>query len=85
VGTTRLLALPGAESMLADHAMAEIDAAIALVACGAARAVLVTGLAGLDAVAADGLARAQAVGVGFTLSRDARTGSAWAVIGTPRP
>ena len=76
--------MPSAEAMRADRARAEIDAAIALVARGAARAVLVTGLAGLDTIAAEGLARAQAAGVGFTLSRDARTGSAWAVVGTPR-
>jgi hypothetical protein len=53
----------------ADRALAELVAAIELVASGVATRVHVTGLAGLDEVAAQGLVRAQQAGVRFTLTR----------------
>jgi hypothetical protein len=62
--------LPVAFPLAADRALAELLAAIQLVARGAATRVHVTGLAGLDDVAAQALVRAQLAGVRFTLARD---------------
>ena len=62
--------LPVATPLAADRALAELFAAIELVALGMARRVHVTGLAGLDEVAAQALVRAQLAGVRFTLTRD---------------
>jgi hypothetical protein len=62
--------LPVAVPIAADRALAELFAAIELVARGAATRVHVTGLAGLDEVAAQALVRAQLAGVRFTLTRD---------------
>ncbi|HEX5588823.1 MAG TPA: hypothetical protein VFX65_00845 [Candidatus Limnocylindrales bacterium] len=66
----RPIHLPVAVPLHDDRAMAELVTAIELVARGLARRVHVTGLAGLDDVAAHALAQAQAAGVRFTLSRD---------------
>jgi hypothetical protein len=62
--------LPVAVPPAADRALAELFAAIELVARGVATRVHVTGLAGLDEVAAQALVRAQLAGVRFTLTRD---------------
>jgi len=66
----RPIQLPVAVPIEADRALAELHAAIELVAGGMAARVHVTGLAGLDEVAAQTLVRAQAAGVRFTLTRD---------------
>jgi hypothetical protein len=62
--------LPVSVPIAADRALAELFAAIELVARGMATRVHVTGLAGLDEVAAQALVRAQRAGVRFTLTRD---------------
>ncbi len=62
--------LPVAVPLAADRALDELIAAIELVARGVATRVHVTGLAGLDEIAAQALVRAQAAGVRFTLTRD---------------
>ncbi|OGO51822.1 MAG: hypothetical protein A2V84_12215 [Chloroflexi bacterium RBG_16_70_13] len=62
--------LPVAVPIAADRALGELIAAIELVAYGVAIRVHVTGLAGLDEVAAQGLVRAQLAGVRFTLTRE---------------
>jgi hypothetical protein len=65
----------------ADRALVELDAAIDMVALGLARRVHVTGLAGLEAVAAVALSRAQAAGVAFALSRDGGPETLSAIVG----
>ena len=72
--------LPVAVAMATDRALAELLAAIELVASGMARRVHVTGLAGLDEVAAQALVRAQLAGVRFTLTRD-RPDTVTAIVG----
>lgn len=67
---TRPIPLPVAVPLSADRALAELFAAIELVASGIATRVHVTGLSGLDEVAAQALVRAQQAGVRFTLTRD---------------
>jgi hypothetical protein len=62
--------LPVAVPLAADRALDELLAAIELVARGVATRVHVTGLAGVDEVAAQALVRAQLAGVRFTLTRD---------------
>jgi hypothetical protein len=52
-----------------DRDLAEVDAAIAMVASGRALRVRLDGLVGVEAIAAAGLARAQGAGVGFRLIR----------------
>ena len=54
----------------ADRALLEIDAAIALVAGGAAVRVRIACLASADTVALQGAARAQAAGVAFRLQHE---------------
>ncbi|MCI0583851.1 MAG: hypothetical protein L0227_13355 [Chloroflexi bacterium] len=66
----RPVMLPVAVPLAADRALDELIAAIELVARGVATRVHVTGLAGLDEIAAQALVRAQAAGVRFTLTRD---------------
>jgi hypothetical protein len=55
-------------------ALAEIDAAIAMVAGGAARRVRLTAVPFVELAAAEGLAHARAVGVGFRFERPERAG-----------
>jgi hypothetical protein len=62
--------LPVAVPLAADRALDELLAAIELVARGVATRVHVTGLAGVDEVAAQALVRAQLAGIRFTLTRD---------------
>jgi hypothetical protein len=64
-----LLPFPAVPSDPLERDLAEIDAAIGLVSRGLARRVRLVALARPDAVAATGLARAQAAGVGFTIDR----------------
>jgi hypothetical protein len=68
-------------------ALAEIDAAIALVVSAAARRVRLTALPFVEPVAATGLARARAAGVAFTFERGERIGVSTVTIGPldPRP
>lgn len=73
--------LPIDLSLAADRTLDELTIAIMLVARGGARRVHVTGLAGLDDVAAQAVVRAQAAGVRFTLARDPETGSVTAIVG----
>jgi hypothetical protein len=50
--------------------LAEVDAAIEMVAAGHARRISLVALAHADAIAAIALARAQAADIGFRLERD---------------
>jgi len=54
-----------------EHDLAEVDAAISLVALGLATRVRLVGLSRPEAVASSGLAHAQEAGVGFSLERGA--------------
>ena len=63
------------------HDLAEIDAAIALVATGGATRVRLVNLGHPDVIAATGLAHAQDAGIGFRLDRN---GDATAVTVGPR-
>ena len=63
-----------------EIALAEIDAAIAMVVLGAALSVRLINLALAEESAFDAAARAQAAGVGFSLDRDA-SGSVALIIG----
>lgn len=76
---------PGTDSRRLDDvgaaALAEIDAAIALVRARVAARVLLTAVPFIDAVAAIGLANAQAAGLAFRLERADRLGVATVTIG----
>ena len=61
-----------------------MTAAIELVASGRARRVVLSGMAEADLLAPEGLAAAQAAGVGFALSRDRETGVPAIVVGPRR-
>lgn len=80
VETLRPIQLPVSASIDAERALAEIEGGIELVVRGLARRVHITGLAGLDDVAAQGLASAQAAGVRFVLAREV-SGAVSAIIG----
>jgi hypothetical protein len=67
----RPIPLPSVIALEADRALTELLAGIELVRRGLATRVHVTGLAGLEEIAARALVRAQAAGVRFTLNRDA--------------
>jgi hypothetical protein len=73
--------LPVVVPLEADQVEAELNAAIALVARGGARRVIVSGLPDLETLAASSLVRAQAAGVRFSLLRDASTGAIAAIVG----
>ena len=72
---------PRPTSDVAGPELAEIDAAIALVASGLATRVCLVSLVHVDAIAATGLVHAQAAGVSFRLDRN---GDATAVTIGPR-
>jgi hypothetical protein len=57
------------EHQAADHLLADVVAAIELVADGVAQRVVLSGMPGIQAVAAEALACAQAAHVGFALRR----------------
>jgi hypothetical protein len=67
---TTLLPFPGASPAAVDADLAEIEAGVALVSMGLATRVRLVGLAHVDAVAAAGLALAQAAHVAFALERN---------------
>lgn len=71
--------VPDAEAV--DQAIAEIDAAIALVSAGAARRVRLTAIPFLEAAAATGLARATAASMQFAFERGDRSGVATVTVG----
>ena len=64
-----LLPFPGAVPRNEDSALAEIEAAVALVEFGLATRVRLVGVAHIEDVAAAGLARAQTAEVAFALER----------------
>ena len=66
-----LLPFPGAVPRQHDTALAEIEAAVALVEFGLATRVRLVGIAHIEDVAAAGLAHAQSSGVEFVLDRSA--------------
>jgi len=68
VEPSRITLLP-VDFQAPDHLLGDLDAAIALVASGAARRVVLAGLAGVESVAAEALVHAQAAHVRFTLAR----------------
>jgi hypothetical protein len=74
---------PDAESATeaGSVALAEIDAAIALVTSRVARRVRLVGLPFGDAMAGLGLARARAAGLAFRLERTERVGFASVTVG----
>ena len=72
-------------SEAATAALAEIDAAIALVAGRAARRVRITALPFVEAVAWLGLVHARAAGMAFTFERPERAGVVTVTIGPLRP
>ena len=61
--------LPVARAEASSRALAEVDAAVALVRCGASCRVRIVGLADVDAVAGLAVAHAQAAGVDVALER----------------
>jgi hypothetical protein len=74
----------GAETAADDvaaTALAEIDAAIALVAAGAARRVRLTALPFVESVAGVALVHARAAGMAFVFERPERTGVVTVTIG----
>ncbi len=75
-----LLPFPGAAPRQHDIALAEIDAAVALVEFGLATRVRLVGIAHIEDVAAAGLARAQAAEVEFAFDRSA-TGAVAVTLG----
>ena len=64
-----------------DQELADVAAAIQLVATGGARRVTLSGLRRPEEIASDALALAQAAGVRFALHRDRRNGPATVVVG----
>lgn len=64
-----------------NRELADVAAAIQLVASGGARRVTLSGLRRSDAIAPDALAFAQAAGVRFALQRPHRNGLATIVVG----
>ena len=79
--STRPIRLPAAVAASHERDRLEISAAIALVARRAATRVVVVGLQDPAAIAAAGLAEAQAAGVRFALTRDSATGAISVAIG----
>jgi intracellular sulfur oxidation DsrE/DsrF family protein len=79
--STRPIRLPAAVEASRERVQVEISAAIELVVRGAATRVVVAGLRDVESIAADALARAQAAGVRFNLTRDAATGAISVVVG----
>lgn len=78
---SRPIQLPAAEAATRERGELEITAAIELVARGAARRVIVSGLRDAATLAPDALASAQAEGVDFALARDPETGAVSVVVG----
>jgi hypothetical protein len=70
VDSLRLLRLPVARAPDLDVVLADLVAAIDLVALGVATRVVIGGLNGVEAVASEALGHAQASGVEFALGRN---------------
>ena len=66
----RLIRLPSVRGDVSADLLEELYGAIELVAGGAARRIVLAAFPGIEDVAAEALARAQAAGVAFSLSRD---------------
>jgi hypothetical protein len=79
--SSRPVRLPAAAAASRERDRLEVTAAIELVARHAATRVVVAGLQDPESVAADGLARAQAAGVRFALTRDSATGAISVAVG----
>ena len=77
----RRVRLPVVVPLEVDQVEAELDAAIALVAKGGARRIIVSGMPDLEALAAATVVRAQAAGIRFSLLRDESTGTISAIVG----
>jgi transposase len=80
VEPTHVIRLP-VEYQAPDLTLADLTAAIELVASGGARRVVLAGLPGVETVAAAALAHAQAAHVRFALSRDDGMGVPSVVVG----
>jgi hypothetical protein len=81
VDTPRPIRTPSAPVISTETTLAEIAAAIELVALRGARQVTLVALSRPEAVAAEALAIAQAAGVQFRLSRDPATELVSVVVG----
>jgi hypothetical protein len=81
VDTPRPIRTPSAPIISTETVLAEIAAAIQLVAGRGARQVTLVALSRPEAVAAEALALAQAARVQFRLSRDPATDSVSVVVG----
>ncbi|HEU0235634.1 MAG TPA: hypothetical protein VFR14_04230 [Candidatus Limnocylindrales bacterium] len=80
--TPRPIRLPAATRAEADRELAEVAAAVELVARGVARRVVLVGLEELAALAGDALVIAQQAGVRFALQREpGRSGTVLAIVG----
>ncbi len=64
-----------------DHLLGDLVAAIQLVASGVARRVVLTGLPGVESVAAEALVHAQAAHVRFALTRSSAKDAPSVVVG----
>ncbi len=76
-----MIPLPVARAPMLDIELAHLLAAIELVARRVAIRVVVTGVSGIDTIAGEALAAAQAAGVRFAVVRG--PGSARVVLGPP--
>ena len=79
--TSRVVQLSPPIATSTESLLADISAAIELVARGGARRVILTGLARPQDVAADALVVAQGAGVEFRRERNAATGAVSVLIG----
>lgn len=80
--TPRPIRLPAATRAEADRELAEVAAAVELVARGVACRVVLVGLEELAALAGDALVIAQQAGVQFALQRErGRSGTVLAIVG----
>jgi hypothetical protein len=84
VDTPRPIRLPVATRAQADRELAEVAAAVELVARGIARRVVLVGLEDAEMIAGDALVIAQHCGVRFALQRDADRSALVFVIVGPR-
>jgi hypothetical protein len=81
VERTDPIRLPSATAALIEHDLAEINAAVELVAHRVATRVTLTGLVDPETVAGRGLAFAQLNRVRFALERDPEAGTVLVVVG----
>ena len=80
--TPRPIRLPAATRAEADREMAEVAAAVELVARGVARRVVLVGLEEVAALAGEALVIAQQAGVRFALQRESGgSGTVRAIVG----